>query len=140
MYILHLTPGFSPVFIKCWLQEIGFPGSRQDRWNRCPNRRTEVMLVKEKCQGDKVQCWGLCPTKFTGTWDLGRSVLLWFYLFPFFLHQLEFVIGWGWGRVCPCCFRLVLKAILLKVLLFYWAFISLANFFGFLKINLCFES
>lgn len=58
------------------------------------------MLVKEKCQGDKVQCWGLCPTNFIGTRDLGRSVLFWFSLFPF-LCQLEFVVvGGGGGCVC----------------------------------------
>lgn len=78
--VLQLAPGFSSVLPECWLPETESAGSRQDRWNRRPNRRMEVMLGKEKCQGDKVQCWGLCPTNFIGTRDLGR-VLFWFSLF-----------------------------------------------------------
>lgn len=111
--VLQLAPGFSPVLPGRWLPETELAGRGQDRWNRRPNRRMEVMLVKEKCRGDKVQCWGLCPTNFIGTRDLGRSVFFWFSLFPF-LCQLGFVVVGGWGWVCLCCFRVVYKAILLK--------------------------
>lgn len=44
----------------------------------------------------------------------------------------------GWAIEC-LCFRLVLKAVLLKVLLSYLAFLSVANFSLF-KVNLCSES
>lgn len=57
--VLHLAPGFSPVLKRC-LQEVGFAGTD------VPSRRVEVMVVKERYQGDKAQCWGLCPTNFTG--------------------------------------------------------------------------
>lgn len=64
----------------------------------------------------RVHCWELGPLNSRGQETLGRSFLLWFGVFPSFLHQLECMAGGG-GVGCLCCFKLVSKAILLKVLL-----------------------
>lgn len=63
--------------------------------------KTEVMLLKEEMPGGEFVVGNFAPLNSLGQEILGRSFLLWFNVFPSFLHQLEFMGGRG-GVGCAC--------------------------------------
>lgn len=63
--------------------------------------KTEVMLLKEEMPGGEFIVGNVAPLNSLGQEILGRSFLLWFDVFPSFLHQLEFMVGGG-GVGCAC--------------------------------------
>lgn len=70
----------------------------------------EVMLLKEEMPGGEFIVGNSAPLTSLGQETLGRSFLLWFDVFPSFLHQLQSMAGGGgvgWG--VPVLFHIGLK-------------------------------
>lgn len=84
-------------------------------------------MLKEEMPGGEFIVGNFAPLNSLGQEILGRSFLLWFDVFPSFLHQLEVVAGGGGVGVCLCCFKLVSKAILLKSSAFLVSIYALAG-------------